>query len=240
MATARGSAGMSTARNRRCFAASLPRGETKTCWNWPQRFAPDCFLPTCEPGPGPLSSRPTVTRSATAIGFLCTTDMSRDIERLRRELLLAVHPELFSNIAGSTDSELLFHLALTFGLTDDPITGIARMAGFVEAIAHAAGVAEPALQMTVGVSDGVRLYAVRYASGPEVNTLFVSEHPASVRMLYPDDEGLEHFGDDARVVVSEPLTQLPGMWREVPPGSALIIGKYIEERGFQPISPTAA
>ena len=44
--------------------------------------------------------------------------------------------------------------------------------------------------MTVGVSDGVRLYAVRYASGPEVNTLFVSEDPESVRMLYPDDEGL--------------------------------------------------
>jgi hypothetical protein len=71
----------------------------------------------------------------------------------------------------------------------------------------------------------VRLYAVRYASGPEVNTLFVSEDPASVRMLYPDNEGLDHFGDDARVVVSEPLTQLPGMWREVPPGSALIIGR---------------
>jgi predicted glutamine amidotransferase len=86
----------------------------------------------------------------------------------------------------------------------------------------------------------VRLYAVRYASGPEVNTLFVSEDPASVRMLYPDNEGLDHFGDDARVVVSEPLTQLPGMWREVPPGSALLIDKYIEERAFQPISPTAA
>ena len=58
-------------------------------------------------------------------------------QRLRRDLLLAVHPDLFGNIAGSTDSELLFHLALTFGLTDDPITGIARMAGFVEATAAA-------------------------------------------------------------------------------------------------------
>jgi hypothetical protein len=27
-----------------------------------------------------------------------------------------------------------------------------------------------------------------------------------------------HFGDDARVVVSEPLTHLPGVWRECPPG----------------------
>ena len=156
-------------------------------------------------------------------------------QRLRRDLLFAVRPDLFGNIAGSTDSELLFHLALTFGLTDDPIAGIARMAGFVETAAAAAGVAEPALQMTIGVSDGVRLYAARYASGPEVNTLFVSEDPESVRMLYPDNERLMHFGDDARVVVSEPLTHLPGAWREVPAGTALIIGEDIEERPFQPI-----
>ena len=161
-------------------------------------------------------------------------------KRLRRDLLMAVHPDLFGNIAGSTDSELMFHLALTFGLTDDPITGIARMAGLVEAIAATADLDEPALQMTVGVSDGARLYAVRYASGPEVNTLYVSEDPESVRMLYPDDERLEHFGDDARVVVSEPLTHLPGMWRELPAGTALIIGEDIEERAFQPISPAAA
>ena len=158
-------------------------------------------------------------------------------QRLRRDLLLAVHADLFGNIAGSTDSELMFHLALTFGLTDDPIAGIARMAGFVEATAGAAGLAEPALQMTVGVSDGVRLYAVRYASGPEANTLFVSQDPQSVRMLYPDDEALVHFGDDARVVVSEPLTNLPGAWLEVPAGTALVVDRNIEERAFQPISP---
>ncbi|ORW30497.1 class II glutamine amidotransferase [Mycobacterium paraense] len=156
--------------------------------------------------------------------------------RLRRDLLLAVRPDLFGNIAGSTDSELMFHLALTFGLADDPIAGIARMAGFVEATAAAAGVAEPALQMTVGVSDGVRLYAVRYASGPEANTLFVSEDPESVRMLYPAEEAPRHFADDSRVVVSEPLTHLPGMWREVAAGTALIIGRDIEERAFRPMA----
>ncbi len=111
------------------------------------------------------------------------------------------HPFRYRNwLAGSTDSELLFHLALTFGLTDDPTVGIARMAGFVEANAAAAGVDEPALQMTVGVSDGVRLYAARDASGTEANTLFVAEDLQSVRMLYPDNERLVHFGDFARGV----------------------------------------
>jgi predicted glutamine amidotransferase len=159
--------------------------------------------------------------------------------RLRRDLLMAVRTDLFGNIAGSTDSELLFHLALTFGLTDDRIAGIARMAGFVEAIAAAADLGEPALQMTVGISDGIRLYAARYASGPEVNTLFVNEDLQSIRMLYPDNEPL-HFGGDARVVVSEPSTDLPGLWREVPAGTALIVGKDIEERAFEPVSPVAA
>ncbi|MBO0865434.1 MAG: class II glutamine amidotransferase, partial [Mycobacterium sp.] len=79
------------------------------------------------------------------------------------------------------------------------------------------------------------LYAARYASGPEVNTLFVSEDPESVRMLYPDNERRAHFGEDARVVVSEPLTNLPGVWRKVPAGTALIIGEDIQERPFQPI-----
>jgi predicted glutamine amidotransferase len=163
-----------------------------------------------------------------------------DYDVLRRELLLAVRPDLFTNIEGSTDSELLFHLALTFGLADDPIAGLARMAGFVEVTAAAAGVTAAALQMTVGVSDGTRLYAARYASGTEVNTLFVSEDAASLRMLYPENERLAHFSDNARAVVSEPLADLPGMWRQVPAGTALVIGDDIEELGFQPISPASA
>jgi glutamine amidotransferase len=163
-----------------------------------------------------------------------------DYEVLRRELLLAVRPDLFTNIEGSTDSELLFHLALTFGLAEDPIAGLALMAGFVETAAAAAGVTDPALQMTVGVSDGTRLYAARYASGTEVNTLFVSEDVASLRMLYPENERFSHFSDGARAVVSEPLIDLPGMWREIPAGTALVIGDDIQERSFQPISPTSA
>jgi len=156
---------------------------------------------------------------------------------LRRDLLFAVRPDLFTNIAGSTDSELMFHLALTFGLEEDPIGGLQRMAGFVEATAEKAGMTGPALQMTVGVSDGVRLYAARYASGSEVNTLFVSEDAASVRMLYPENERLAHFGAAARVVVSEPLADLPGLWREVPAGTALVIGDDIDERTFAPTTP---
>jgi glutamine amidotransferase len=145
-----------------------------------------------------------------------------DYAHVRRDLLLAVDPDLFPGIEGTTDSEVLFHLALTFGLEEDPLAGLERAAGFVEETGRRHGVAEP-LQMTVGLTDGVRVYAARYASGPVVNSLFVSEDATAVRALYPDDERFRGLGPEARVVVSEPLGDLPGVWREVPAGSAVIV-----------------
>ena len=159
-------------------------------------------------------------------------------ETVRRDLLLAVRPDLFGHIEGSTDSELMFYLALTFGLETDPIGGLERMAGFVEATGRAVGIEEP-LQMTVGLTDGERLYAVRYASGPVANTLFVSGDVDALRRLYPDDERFDHFSEEARAVVSEPLADLPGFWHEVPPGSALVVQSGPDERcDFQPVRPS--
>ena len=159
-----------------------------------------------------------------------------DYARLRRDLMLAVDPELFSHIEGTTDSELLFFLALTFGLDDEPLPALERMAGFVEATGREHGVAEP-LQMTIGASNGERLYAVRYASGGVENSLYVSNDPHDVRLLYPEDTRLAHISDDARAVVSEPLGDLPGIWREVPPSSALIVQPGSDEQlAFEPRS----
>jgi predicted glutamine amidotransferase len=155
----------------------------------------------------------------------------------RRELLLAVDPSLFPSIDGTTDSQLLFFLALTFGLDDDPIGALERMAGFVEETGSRHGIAEP-LQMTIAASDGERLYAARYASGPVVNSLFVSEDATAIRALYPDDERFSIFSDESRAIVSEPLGDLPGVWREVSPGSALIVQPGDDlEVPFSPAQP---
>ncbi|ROS77412.1 glutamine amidotransferase [Curtobacterium sp. PhB130] len=155
---------------------------------------------------------------------------------LRRELLMAVRADLFPCILGSTDSELMFFLALTFGLEEDPIGGLERMAGFVESVAADAGI-DGALQMTIGLTDGRTLTAVRYASAGPANTLFVSSDVGSVRQLYPEVERLSHLPENARVVVSEPLVALPGLWREVPAGSAVTIGEHTDERPFVPTPP---
>ena len=159
-----------------------------------------------------------------------------EFPQIRRELLLAVRPDLFGNILGSTDSELMFHLALTFGLLDDPIGALERMAGFIEAAGAAAGIPNP-LQMTIGMTDGQQLYAARYATGPVVNTLFVSQDVESLRLLYPEAERFAHFSDNAQVVVSEPLVDLPGLWREVPASTALIVGDTLQELTFAPSLP---
>ena len=158
-----------------------------------------------------------------------------DYLRLRRDLALGVAPELFPHIEGTTDSELMFHLALTFGLDDEPLPALERMAGFVEATGRRHGAEEP-LQMTLGLCDGERLYAVRYASGRmEPNSLYISNDAHDVRLLYPENERLQHLADEARAVVSEPLADLPGVWRDVPPATALAVQRGDDEQ--VPFSP---
>jgi predicted glutamine amidotransferase len=68
--------------------------------------------------------------------------MINGFEKLRRDLLLAVDTALFDGIAGSADSEVLFHLALTFGLEDEPLAAMERAIGFVEEMARERGVKE--------------------------------------------------------------------------------------------------
>ena len=138
-------------------------------------------------------------------------------------------PSIFSGIAGTTDSELMFYLALSFGLQEDPLGALECMAGFVEQTGRRRGIEEP-LQMTVAVSDGERLYAARYASGPVVNSLFVSADAGAVRALYPDEERFHEFSDEARAVVSEPLGDLPGLWHELPAGTAIVVQPGDDER----------
>ena len=60
---------------------------------------------------------------------------------LKRDLVLTVDPSLYPKIEGHTDTEVLFFLALTFGLEDDPPAAIERAVGLVEAVGSRLGVA---------------------------------------------------------------------------------------------------
>jgi predicted glutamine amidotransferase len=143
-------------------------------------------------------------------------------EAIRRELLLAVEPDLFGGIKGSTDSELLFHLALGFGLEHDPVGAMEMAIGLVEATALGHGV-ENAVQASVGVSDGERLWAFRYSTEHRSRTLFVSADASAVRELHPENERLQSLRDEDRLVVSEPLADLEGVWHEIPESTVLVV-----------------
>jgi len=64
----------------------------------------------------------------------------RGFHETKRELLGAVDSSLYADIEGSTDSEALFFLALTFGLVDDPFAAVSRAVGFVEKVGRSHGV----------------------------------------------------------------------------------------------------
>lgn len=139
----------------------------------------------------------------------------REFATVKRDLVMAVDPALFPAIVGSTDSEVLFHLALTFGLQDDPVTAVERMIGFVEQVGRAHGVELP-LQMTVVTTDGGRVWAFRYSSEGRSRTLYYSALVTTVRELHPELEILREVSDETRIIVSEPLSDLSGAWVEVP------------------------
>jgi predicted glutamine amidotransferase len=153
---------------------------------------------------------------------------------MRRELIIAIEPALFDAIAGSTDSEVLFYLALTFGLDDDPLGAIERAVGFVEATGERHAI-ENTVQMTVGLSDGDRLWAVRYSTERRSRTLFMSEEISALRELHPGNPRLQQLHEGDRAVVSEPPGDLPGAWLEVPESTAIVIhAGNVEQLPFRP------
>jgi predicted glutamine amidotransferase len=159
---------------------------------------------------------------------------------IKRDLVLAVDPSLFPEIKGQADSEVLFYLALTFGLEDDPPSAIEKAVGHVEAVAESHGVPHP-FQGTVATTDGESIWAVRYSSERKSRSLFYTTDVPTLRKLYPEREDLKGFSDNARLIVSEPLGDVAGVWNEVPESSWGVVGPGGEEiRPFRPKTPTTS
>jgi glutamine amidotransferase len=156
--------------------------------------------------------------------------------KVKRDLTVAVDPELFPEIEGTTDSELMFYLALTFGLEDDPPKAVARTVGLVESVGHEHGVEFP-FQGTIATTDGERIWAFRYSSEGKSRSLFFSTDVRTLRALYPEMQLLQDLGDESRLVVSEPLGDLQGAWNEVPESSYGVIQPGQDEmHPFAPIT----
>ncbi|OJF12683.1 class II glutamine amidotransferase [Couchioplanes caeruleus] len=158
-------------------------------------------------------------------------------QEVKRDLQVAVGPTLYGQIDGSTDTETLFFLALTFGLTDDPPTAVARAVGLVEDVGRRHGIEYP-VHGTMATTDGDSIWVFRYSSEKNTSSLFYSNDVSQVRELYPELDTLERLGPDTRFIVSEPLRDLPGAWTEVPEGSCAHIRRGTHDiQPFQPAAP---
>ena len=154
----------------------------------------------------------------------------------KRDLAMAVDPLLFADIEGSTDSELFFYLALTFGLEEDPLGAVSRAVGLIEDAGRRHGEVFP-MQMTVATTDGESFYGFRYSSEGRSRSLFHSADVSTLRAQYPENPLLRDLSDDARLVVSEPLGGLRGAWQEVPESTCVVIRDGHQE--LLPFTPAA-
>jgi glutamine amidotransferase len=124
-------------------------------------------------------------------------------DSFRRDAEMMIPDTLYPHRKGATDSEALFLVALDEGLDTDPRGALERAAARFIALARAKGQG-PHLRMTVAMSEGEKLYAVRYASDAE-----------AAPTLYYRWSGSRN----GMAVVSEPLEDGEGDWTEVPGGS---------------------
>jgi glutamine amidotransferase len=158
----------------------------------------------------------------------------RDFRRVKRELAFEVDPSLYPLIEGSTDTELFFYLALTLGLEDDPPSAVERAVGLIERVGRANGVEHP-IQMTVATTDGVCVWAYRYSSEGDSRSLYFSTSVETLREQYPDNEVFQWVSEETRLVVSEPIGSLEGVWNEVPESSWCVVQPGQDElRDFRP------
>ncbi len=131
---------------------------------------------------------------------------------VRREIEQRIAPELYRFREGSTDSEAMFYLLLSQGLADDPAGAFARVFAEIEGLMRAADTDEP-LRVTAALTDGDRVWAVRYSSDRQSPSLFYRRGgPLAVEGGHC---GLG-TGEGTILVVSEPLDGDDAEWSEVP------------------------
>jgi predicted glutamine amidotransferase len=133
---------------------------------------------------------------------------------------------------------VLFYLALTFGLEHDPPAAVEQAIGFIEDVAGRHEVPHP-FQGTIATTDGESIWAFRYSSERNSRSLFYTTDVPTLRKLYPDRQLFQEVSDNARLIVSEPLGDVAGVWNEVPESTYGIVSPdHAEMRPFQPKAPS--
>ena len=134
----------------------------------------------------------------------------------RRDVDMQISDDLYHERKGATDSEAIFLLALADGLERDPKSALERTVGRLEELARKKGRA-PYMRLSICFSDGVRLYAIRYASDAMAPTLY------------------HRWVGQGRVVVSEPIDE-DSNWKLLEPDVfAVFENKNVSVETFNPM-----
>ena len=87
----------------------------------------------------------------------------------------------------------------------------------------------------IGISDGEKLYAVRYSSAGRSRSLYYSRDVEALQDVTPE---ADRVSSRTCAIVSEPLTGFADAWQEVPEASFLTIaGGKVRREDFAPRRP---
>ncbi|OUR79951.1 hypothetical protein A9Q83_02895 [Alphaproteobacteria bacterium 46_93_T64] len=121
---------------------------------------------------------------------------------LKRDLEKLLDDECYDSIQGGTDSELLFHLLISNGMNDCPKVALRKTIRQVENLRAEKGIKE-AFRVTFAISNGEKLWALRWSSDTKAPSLYQTIDNGSV------------------LIVSEPLDKETEIWNEILPNSLL-------------------
>ena len=144
-------------------------------------------------------------------------------EKIRRTLAMAISPEFYSELQGTTDSEIFFFLAISNGLMEDPEQALRITIAQVLDIMNEHKITAP-LRITAALSDGNSICALRYAT---------DDFPPS--LYYSNDIASEAGEGDGCLILSEPLDEVTSSWTKAPPSSLLVVHDgQVEVKPFVP------
>ncbi len=118
-------------------------------------------------------------------------------DRVRRQLEATLPDEIYLMRRGTTDSELLFLLLIAAGLDGDPVRAISKTLHQISTLRQRG---DPPDRITLVLSDGKAIYALRHASDDLCPTLYHRKMPNGIVIasepLEADEPGWTAFDKD--------------------------------------------
>jgi predicted glutamine amidotransferase len=135
-----------------------------------------------------------------------------NFDEIRRDLHNILSDDLYKSIKGTTDSEVIFKVALNFGLEENPKQALEKTICHLSQVLKNRKI-KPEFALSCALSNGKAIYTIRFATIQKPNSQFYSTR----------EDCMKNIGDNSFlipknsvVVVSEPLNHFHDNWREVP------------------------